>query len=43
MPDTGIDAILDRLPTAKILDGDESSCAASVKVFDKGIEMWLKS
>lgn len=38
-----IDAILDRLPTAKILDEDESGYTVSAEVFGKGIDMWLRS
>lgn len=38
-----IDAILDRLPTAQILDNDESGYTVSAEVFGKGIDMWIKS
>ena len=38
-----IDAILDRLPTAQILDKDEIGYTVSAEVFGKGIDMWLKS
>ena len=38
-----IDAILDRLPTARILDNDESGYTMSAEVFGKGIDMWIKS
>ncbi|MCH5249599.1 MAG: WYL domain-containing protein [Lachnospiraceae bacterium] len=38
-----IDAILDRLPTAKILDEDNGTYIVSAEVFGKGIDMWLRS
>ena len=38
-----IDAILDRLPTAKILAEEDGIYTVSAEVFGKGIEMWLKS
>ena len=38
-----IDAILDRLPTAQILDETEGEYIVSAEVFGKGINMWLKS
>ena len=38
-----IDAILDRLPTAKVIDGDENGYTVSAEVFGKGIDMWLRS
>ena len=38
-----IDAILDRLPTAKILDEDEKGYTVCAEVFGKGIDMWLRS
>ena len=40
---TGIDAILDRLPTAKILNEDNGVYTVSVEVFGDGIDMWLRS
>ncbi|MBQ9609150.1 MAG: WYL domain-containing protein [Lachnospiraceae bacterium] len=40
---TDIDAILDRLPTAKILDEDNGVYTVSAEVFGKGIDMWLRS
>lgn len=40
---TDIDAILDRLPTAKILDEDNGAYTVSAEVFGSGIDMWLKS
>ena len=38
-----IDAVLDRLPTAKILDEDSGVYTVSAEVFGKGIDMWLRS
>lgn len=38
-----IDAILDRLPTAQILDHDEDGYIIRAEVFGKGIDMWLRS
>lgn len=38
-----VDAILDRLPTAKILDELEDGYIISAEVFGKGIDMWLRS
>lgn len=38
-----IDAILDRLPTAKILDEDNGAYIVSAEVFGTGINMWLRS
>lgn len=40
---TDIDAILDRLPTAQILDEDNGAYTVSAEVFGTGIEMWLRS
>lgn len=40
---TDIDAVLDRLPTAEILDKDEGSFTVRAEVFGKGIDMWLRS
>lgn len=40
---TGIDAILDRLPTAKILNEDNGVYTVSAEVFGDGIDMWLRS
>ena len=40
---TDIDAILDRLPTAKVLDEDGGFYTVQAEVFGKGIEMWLRS
>ena len=38
-----IDAILDRLPTAVVLDETDGVYTVSAEVFGKGIEMWLRS
>lgn len=40
---TDVDAVLDRIPTAKILSKDKEGYAISAEVFGKGIAMWLKS
>ena len=40
---TDIDAILDRLPTAKILNEDNGIYTVSAEVFGDGIDMWLRS
>lgn len=36
-------AVLDRLPTAKVVEKGEDGCIIEAEVFGKGIEMWLKS
>ena len=38
-----IDAVLDRLPTAKVVSGEEGGYIVSAEVFGKGIDMWLRS
>lgn len=38
-----VEAVLDRLPTAKILDEADGVYTISAEVFGKGIEMWLRS
>ena len=38
-----IDAVLDRLPTAKVLDEEDGTYIVSAEVFGKGIDMWLRS
>ena len=38
-----IDAILDRLPTAEILDEADGTYTISAEVFGAGIDMWIKS
>lgn len=40
---TDIDAILDRLPTARVLGEDNGIYTVSAEVFGKGIDMWLRS
>ncbi len=40
---TSVEAVLDRLPTAKILDEENGVYTISAEVFGKGIEMWLRS
>ena len=38
-----IEAVLDRLPTAKIVEEDENGWTVEAEVFGKGIEMWVRS
>lgn len=38
-----IDAILDRLPTAVVLNEDHGIYTVSAEVFGKGIDMWIRS
>lgn len=38
-----IDAILDRLPTAVILNQEEKGYLVSAEVFGNGVDMWIKS
>lgn len=38
-----VDAVLDRLPTAEIIDEDEEGYTISAEVFGKGIDMWIRS
>lgn len=38
-----VDAVLDRLPTAKIMSEENGSYILEAEVFGKGIDMWLKS
>lgn len=38
-----IEAVLDRLPTAEILEQDENGWVVSAEVYGDGIEMWLRS
>lgn len=40
---TDIDAILDRLPTAQILDDENGVYVVSAEVFGSGIDMWIRS
>lgn len=38
-----VDAVLDRLPTAEILDEENGTYTISAEVFGSGINMWLRS
>ena len=38
-----LDSVLDRLPTAVVLDENDGVYTISAEVFGKGIEMWLRS
>lgn len=38
-----IEAVLDRLPTAKVISRDVDGWVVSAEVFGKGIDMWLRS
>lgn len=38
-----LESVLDRLPTAEVIDSDDEGWTISAEVFGKGIEMWLKS
>ena len=38
-----VEAVLDRLPTARILDEDEGKYIIEAEVFGDGIDMWLRS
>ena len=40
---TDVDAVLDRLPTAKILAEEDGGYTISAEVFGTGIDMWLRS
>ena len=40
---SSIEAVLDRLPTAQIIETDEDGWVVSAEVFGKGIDMWLRS
>lgn len=40
---TDIDAILDRLPTAEVLDEQDGVYMVSAEVFGTGINMWIRS
>ena len=37
-----VDAVLDRLPTAKILSEDEGKYLIQAEVFGNGIDMWFR-
>jgi hypothetical protein len=42
--DSSIEAVLDRLPTAEIIDkSDDGTYTVTAEVFGKGIDMWLRS
>lgn len=38
-----VDAVLDRLPTAKVIQNCDDGVIITAEVFGKGIDMWLKS
>lgn len=38
-----IEAVLDRLPTAEVMEQDKEGWTVEAEVFGKGIEMWLRS
>ena len=38
-----LEAVLDRLPTAKVISEDADGWTLSAEVFGKGVEMWLRS
>ena len=38
-----VEAVLDRLPTAEIVDERDGMYEIRAEVFGKGIDMWLKS
>lgn len=38
-----LEAVLDRLPTAKVAGQDEEGYVVEAEVFGKGVEMWLRS
>lgn len=38
-----IEAVLDRLPTAKILSEENGTYIVAAEVFGKGIDMWIRS
>ena len=40
---TSVEAVLDRLPTARILSESDGKYVIQVEVFGKGIEMWMRS
>ncbi|MEF2595388.1 MAG: WYL domain-containing protein [Lachnospiraceae bacterium] len=40
---TDVDAVLDRLPTARIIKEEDGRYVIEAEVFGKGIEMWLRS
>ena len=38
-----IDAVLDRLPTAEIIDEENGVYTVRAEVFGEGIDMWMRS
>ena len=38
-----IEAVLDRLPTARIIEQDDEGWLIEAEVYGKGIDMWLRS
>lgn len=40
---TDVDAVLDRLPTAKILNEEDGAYTINAEVFGSGVDMWLRS
>ena len=38
-----VEAVLDRLPTAQIIEQGEKGYLISAEVFGKGVDMWLRS
>lgn len=40
---SSLQAVLDRLPTARVVSQDEDGAIIEAKVFGKGIKMWLLS
>lgn len=38
-----IDAVLDRLPTAQVIDENDGVYTVSAEVFGNGIDMWINS
>lgn len=38
-----LEAILDRLPTAKLIDEEDGKYILTAEVFGKGIDMWFRS
>ena len=38
-----VESVLDRLPTAKILDEEDGVYTIQAEVFGDGIDMWLRS
>lgn len=37
-----IEAVLDQLPTAQIIDHDESGRTIEAEIYGDGVDMWLK-